>query len=139
MPWCASASAVVRPTGPAPTMRTGIMPASYPEETPRGRVQPLEAIARHADQLADLHAGRLIAADDVRLHDDRHVLLQRHVGQRARRAALRADDGREVAAAEAVHQVVARREAAILDDAGGLDDLLHRRAMAHRGGHRIEC
>jgi len=63
---------------------------------------------------------------------------QRHVGQRARRAALRADDGLEVAAAEAVHQVVAHREAALLDDACGVDDRLHRRAVAHRGAHRIE-
>ena len=37
-----------------------------------------------------------------------------------------------------MHQVVAHREAALLDDAGGVDDLLHRRAVSHRGGHRVE-
>src|SRR3954447_10742470 len=101
-------------------------------------MQPLVASARHTNQLADLHAGGLVARDDVRLHHDRHVLFQRHLRQRPGWAALGADDGREVAAAEAVHQVIADGEAALLNDARGIENLFHRRAVPHHARHGIE-
>ena len=112
--------------------------ASCAQKTARCLVQPLETGLRHADQLADLHAGGLIARDDVRLHHYRHVFLERHLRQRPGRAALRAEDRREIAAAEAVHQVVVDGEAAILDHARGIDDLLHRRAVPHDSRDGVE-
>src|SRR5882672_1642114 len=94
--------------------------SAYAEQAALRLMEPLEASAGDADQLADLHAGFEIARHDVRLHHHRHVLFERHVGQfESRRPALAADDRLEIAAAETVHQIVANGEAVFLDDAGG--------------------
>jgi hypothetical protein len=65
----------------------------------------------------------------ITLGHHRHVFFERHVRQRPRWAALAAEDGLEITAAKAVHRIVADREAAAFDHAGGVDDLLHRRTV----------
>src|SRR5256885_2936141 len=48
------------------------------------------------------------------------------------------EHGRKVAAAESVHQVVVYGEARVLDDARGVDDLLHAGTVADDAGHGVE-
>src|SRR5215831_3364466 len=58
------------------------------EETARHVVQRLAAGPGDAHHFARLHAGGLVAGDDVRLHHHAHVLLQHDLRRRRRRAAL---------------------------------------------------
>src|SRR6266498_1908178 len=76
-----------------------------PEQPPLDAMQALEARFGNEHELADLHSGFLVRGDDVRLHDAGHSRLQRHFRKRSRRAAPRSEHGREVAAAESVHEV----------------------------------
>src|SRR5258707_14346655 len=101
-----------------------------PEQPALGAVQALEALFGDEHELADLNSGLLVGRDDVRLHDAGHSRLQGHIRKGSRRAAPRSEHGRKIAAAEPVHEVIVYSEAGVLDDAGGVDDLLHRGAVA---------
>src|SRR5512145_1884343 len=69
----------VRPTLELPHLYVNASCA--PREPARRSVQPLEARPGYADELADLDPGLVVGRHDIRLNDDRHVLLQRHRGE----------------------------------------------------------
>src|SRR5687768_1158314 len=92
-------------------------------------MKTFESCTGDAHKLTHLNAGPVVARHHVWLDHHRHILFKRHLRQRTRGPALAADDRRKVAAAEAVHQVVVDREAAILDHASRINDLLHGRAV----------
>src|SRR6267143_2338917 len=87
-----------------------------PEQPSLRPMQALETRFGDEHELADLHSGFLIGRDHVRLHDAGHSRLQRHLRKRSRRAAFRSEHGREVAAAESVHEVIVYGEARVLDN-----------------------
>src|SRR4051812_32723488 len=99
-----------------------------PEKSHRRLVQALVAGFVNEHQLPYLYTGACISCHHVRLQHDRHARTDLHVGHRARRPARAAQDRRQIAADEAMHQVVACREAALLDDASCFDQRRHRRA-----------
>src|SRR5207247_7151147 len=108
-----------------------------PKQSPLDAMEALEARLGDEHQLADLHSGLLVGGDPVRLDHAGHSRLQCHFRKRPGRAAFRAEDGRKVAAAESVHEVVVYSEARVLDDARGVDDLLHPGAVADDSGYLI--
>src|SRR5690349_1941734 len=79
------------------------------KQPPFHPMQSLESLLRHEHQLSHLYPRLLIGRDDVRLDDAGHSRFEGHVGQRSRGPAFGSEHGREVAAAEAVHEVIVYR------------------------------
>jgi hypothetical protein len=92
-------------------------------------VQSLDSLIGDQQQLADLHARALVRRHHVGLHHHGHPGLEREV----RDGLPRAEHGREVAADEAVHEVVADR-----DPAGRLPQLGRRGAGPQARDDRVE-
>jgi hypothetical protein len=78
-------------------------------------MNPLRSVLGDNEQFAGLHARPAVASDDVRLDYQRHSGGEDKV-RRGHRAARSRHNRREIAAAEAVHHVVDRGEARLLDD-----------------------
>src|SRR5947209_18586048 len=87
-------------------------------EALRVAVQALGAVLGDQQQFSGLDAGVPVAGYHVRLHDHCHPGCQHELGPGQRPARGR-HDGREVAAAEAVHQIVDCGEARLPDDGRG--------------------
>jgi hypothetical protein len=81
-------------------------------------VQPLGSLLGDEEQFSGLDAGVPVAGNDVGLYHQGHPGRQGEAGCGYRPARGRYDR-REVAAAEAVHQVVDRGETCLLDDGSG--------------------
>ena len=79
-----------------------------------------------------------VRGGDVGLDDDGHARLQRHVRRGPDGAAARADDRRQVSAAEAVDEVVDRGEPGVLDDVRRVDQLLRVHARPQPRGDGVE-
>jgi hypothetical protein len=101
-------------------------------------VQSVRAVVGDEQEFSGLHSGSLVRCDDVGLHHNRHPAGEREVGHGRELAAARAEDRRQIAADEAVHEIVAGREAGILDQGGSRHELCRRRARAEPAGHGVE-
>jgi hypothetical protein len=80
----------------------------------RELVQSLRSVVSNDEQFAGLHAKLTVARDDVWLNHQRHSGRQDEFwrGQRPTQAR---NDRRQISTAEAMHEVVNRREASLVD------------------------
>src|SRR6266446_8202476 len=122
--------------------RTPALPVSNhlpgPEHTMRRAMQRFKPCRSDADEFTELHPRLEVARDDVGLHHQAHVLRKREGGHLSGRAAPGADDWRQVAAAIAMHEIIAGGEAALFDDPRRVDEALRQRARPDRLGDRLE-
>src|SRR5882762_9134484 len=109
-----------------------------PEHTMRRAMQRFKPSRSDADEFTELHPRLEVARDDVGLHHQAHVLRKREGGHLSGRAAPGADDRRQIAAAVAMHEIIAGGEAAVFDDPRRVDEALRQRARPDRLGDRLE-
>jgi hypothetical protein len=111
----------------------------------RGTAWKLSARGGDAKHFPDLHAHPLVGGDHVRLDHDHHVLFEREAVPVATRGAARAKKWGVDAAHRAVDEVVADREAGLVDRLGDVEDRIARRprtdrvarAVVDQRGHRM--
>ena len=101
-------------------------------------MHPLDPRFGDQNHLAGLHAGISVTRHHVRLNHDRLPGAKRIIRYWTRRAALGAENWRQIASAVAMQKIVDDCEAGVLDDTGSLDDLRRSRARLEDRRNRIE-